>query len=96
VNSVLEALFADGSRVGIGVPRIEVTLIDSLVTPHAVHILKVVHLLLLVANFFILDLTQNVAVADAIDLSLALRAGVFHISDPLLNARVAVLVRALV
>ena len=51
VNRPLHALFANGSRVLISLPHVEVALVDSFDAHLAVHVLKVVHLL-----HFIFDL----------------------------------------
>ena len=53
-----------------------------------------VHLLALIRDNFTFFAAEDIEVSYLVNFLLALGAGVFHIDDPLLNARVAVFVIA--
>ena len=69
---------------------VEIALVDSFSADLTVHVLKVVYLLHFVFNIHTLLATQDIKVCDLVNFLLALRARVFHLFDPLLNAREAV------
>ena len=72
--------------------KLYVSLIDSLLTDLTVCVFKVINLLCPVSHIFSYVSAYLIFVGELLDLDLALWARVFHLIDPLLNARMAVLV----
>ena len=98
VRHTLGAIEAEGRGVCIcfALSKNKIMLVDSLVAIITKKVLEIVNFLTTCLDFFMLQITKNVTVADTSDLRLAHRAAVLHVSDPPVYARVAVLVRTLI
>lgn len=90
VPGLVEAFVADCCRVIVSVLRVEVALVNSFVAHVAVHVLEVVHLLRFVLDRDAFLPAHHVEKGDLLYFLLALRARVFHLLHPLLDAWVAI------